>query len=306
MPPRTAHPATPTPPRLEETPHAGRVRDYYDRNTGRFLKWGRDEGTANLHAALWAPGVRTLAQAMAHANELIAREIEFSPRPVARVLDLGCGVGAGLFYQGRRLPQLTALVGVTVSPVQAAAAAAAIPAAAPPGRFRFETADFTALPPERFASDFAYAIESFAHSALPARFFESVARLLPPGGRLAVIDDLLAPEAAAGRVSPSALRLLGRYRENWLLPGLCGREEILGLAGRSGWACVKEVDLTGWLRIGRPRDRLIALAVRLGGRLMERHGYLRMLVGGDAKQRCYRRRLCRYALLVFERREAAP
>jgi cyclopropane fatty-acyl-phospholipid synthase-like methyltransferase len=100
--------------------HIRRVQRYYDANTGRFLKWGRDEGTANLHAALWPAGVRTLAAAMQHSNELIARAIAQSPVPVARVLDLGCGVGAGLFYLGRRLPRLESLVGVTLSPLQEA------------------------------------------------------------------------------------------------------------------------------------------------------------------------------------------
>jgi cyclopropane fatty-acyl-phospholipid synthase-like methyltransferase len=287
----------------DESLHLKQVRSYYDRNTARFLNWGRDEGTANLHAALWPPGVRTLAQAMQVANELAVSAIEGSPRPVARVLDLGCGVGAGLFHLDRRLPRIESLVGVTLSPVQAEIARRAVPAGSPPGRFRFEAASFTALSPARFAADFAIAIESFAHGPDPSRFFACTAGLLPEGGRLLIIDDCLA--GPGERLGPEEARLLARYRENWLLPGLRRPEELRALAARRGLALVAERDLTGWLRLGRPRDRAIALAVRLFGGLMAQHPYGRMLVGGDAKQRCYRRGICRYRLLVFEKRPGA-
>lgn len=37
---------------------------------------------------------------------------------------------------------------------------------------------------------------------------------------------------------------------------------------------------------------------------MERYPYLRSLLGGDAKQTCYREDLIHYRLLVFEKRAA--
>lgn len=281
--------------------HIRRVQSYYDANTARFLKWGRDEGTANLHAALWAEGVGSLAAAMQQANELIAREIEACPIPIERVLDLGCGVGAGIFYLGRRLPGLKSLTGVTLSPVQAALANKGIPAGSPAGKYRFEAESFLALSAGRFTADFAFAIESFTHGPEPELFFEMATRLLPLGGRLAIIDDCLAEWLSEEGLSAADRQLLDRYRRSWLLPGLLRAQDLNLLAGRQGFALIKNEDLTAGLRLGRPRDRAIALVVRLFGRWMGRGDYRRALLGGDAKQKCYLKGLCRYRLLVFEK-----
>jgi hypothetical protein len=150
----------------DEPEHARQVREYYDLNTGRFLRWGKDEGTRNIHAALWPPEVGSLAAAMNHSNEMVAREIEGCPYAVDRVLDL-----------------------------------------------------------------------------------ESVAR-------------------------------------------------------DAGFHLIEQRDLTPHLRLGRPRDRAIALLVRLLGRRMARTAYLRALAGGDAKQQCYREGLIRYLFLMFENQSA--
>jgi cyclopropane fatty-acyl-phospholipid synthase-like methyltransferase len=289
------------------TAHGRQIRQYYDENTGRFLKWGRDEGTANIHAALWPAEVRSLAAAMQHANELVAREIGGCAYPVDRVLDLGCGVGAGLFYLGRRLPQLGSLVGVTLSPVQVERARQGIPANQTE-RFRFEKDCFLELSPERFHVDFAYAIEAFGHCGDPERFFRTQARLLPTGGRLVIIDDCLTDSAYAGSLTPDIERLLERYQRHWLLPGLLRPADMHAVAGASGFTLIKDRDLTPDLRIGRLRDKAIALMVRFCGVWMTRSSYLRSLLGGDAKQKCYREGLIRYRLLVFEKiaHPAAP
>jgi SAM-dependent methyltransferase len=181
-------------------PHLLQVREYYDRNTPRFLRWGADGGTLHLHAALWPPGVASLSAAMHHSTERVAREIDLSPVPVERVLDLGCGVGGSLFYLGRRLPRLCRLTGVSLSPVQIACASARVPAAEK-GRFHFMSGSFLSLPKERFAADFCFAIEAFAHGPDPGRFFAVQAALLPPGGRLVIIDDCLAEAVAKGDFS---------------------------------------------------------------------------------------------------------
>jgi len=281
---------------MERSRHARQVREYYDRNTERFLRWGKDDGTRNLHAALWPPEVGSLAEAMNYANELIAREIEGCPYPVTSVLDLGCGVGGSLFYLGWRLPGVRLFHGISLSPVQVRRARERIPENQQ-DRFHFEEGCFLELPIERLASDAAFAIEAFTHGPDPGRFFAVHARTLPPGGRLIIIDDGLNAAVADG--SPRA-RLLDTYRRNWLLPGLRDFDTLQFLAAAQGFRLVKHQDLTPYLRLGRPRDRAIALLVRLLGRRMERATYLRALAGGDAKQKCYRAGLIRYRLLVFE------
>jgi len=283
----------------DATRHARQVRDYYDRNTGRFLRWGKDEGTLNLHGALWPPGVTSLGAAMHYSNELIAREIEQCPSPVSRVLDLGCGVGGSLFYLGRRLPRVRCFTGISLSPRQINSARQRVPETQK-DRFHFEKGCFLQLPAERFTADFSYSIEAFAHGPDPDIFFGVQARVLPPGGRLAIIDDCLSDEMHTGGLPGRHVRLLGIYRRNWLLPGLRGRTALKSLAEEKGFRLIKDQNLTPYLRLGRPRDKAICVLVRLLGPWMERDTYLRSLLGGDARQKCYREGLIHYRLLVFE------
>jgi SAM-dependent methyltransferase len=280
--------------------HPRQVRAYYDQNTKRFLRWGKDEGTSNIHGALWPPEVRSLGEAMNYANELVAREIERCPYPVTRVLDLGCGVGSTLFYLGRRLPQVRLMLGVSLSPVQIRLARRRIPANQA-HRFLFEEGCFQELPAGRFQADFAYAIEAFTHGPDPDRFFEVQAQMLPPGGRLVIIDDCLTEEVPLAEGSARHVKLLDRYRRNWLLPGLRSVNALRSSAAPRGFRLIRDRNLTPHLRLGRPRDQAITLLVRWTGRLMERNVYLRTLVGGDAKQKCYREGLTAYRLLVFEK-----
>ena len=288
-----------------QLPHARQVKDYYDLNTERFLRWGTDDGTRNLHAALWPPEVGSLGAAMSYSNELVAREVAGCPYAVQRVLDLGCGVGGTLFYLGGRLPRLRLLQGVSLSPVQVAHARRRIPVNQG-GRYYFAEADFLKLPAARFQTDFSYAIEAFTHGPEPGVFFGLQAQVLPPGGRLAIIDDCLSAEVAIGELSARRARLLEIYGRNWLLPGLCGVAALQSIAAGKGFRLIRDRDLTPHLRLGRLRDRVIALLVRLMGGWMERGAYRKALVGGDAKQKCYREGLIDYRLLVFEKQACGP
>ncbi len=284
----------------DETRHARIVQEYYDHNTKRFLRWGKDEGTGNIHGALWPPGVRSLGEAMNYANELVAREIECCPYPVGRVLDLGCGVGGSVFYLGRRLPRVRIFMGISLSPVQVQAARQRIPDDQT-DRFHFEETCFLKLPIGRFQADFSYAIEAFTHGHDPDGFFGVQAKALSLGGRLVIIDDCLSEQANPETLPARHARVLDIYRRNWLLPGLRGFKALKSLAEKRGFRLIKDQNLTPLLRLGRPRDRAIALLVRLFGCQMERHIYLRALAGGDAKQKCYREGLLDYRLLVFEK-----
>ena len=283
------------------TGHLRQVADYYDRNTGRFLRWGKDEGTFNIHGALWPPEVKSLDAAMHCSNELVACEIEQCPYPVDRVLDLGCGVGGSLWYLGRRLPRVQSLTGISLSRLQIDRARQRIPDNQK-HRFHFEVASFLLLPSERFKTDFSYSIEAFAHGPDPDLFFEVQAEVLPPGGRLVIIDDCLSDLGDSAGGSTRQRRLLDTYCRNWLLPGSRGLPALKSGAEEKGFLLIKDQNLTPHLRLGRPRDRAISLLVRWLGPLMERGTYLRSLLGGDAKQKCYGEGLVDYRLLVFENR----
>jgi SAM-dependent methyltransferase len=286
---------------VDGTDHLRQVRKYYEHNTGRFLMWGKGERTFNLHGALWPPEVKSLAEAMHYSDELVAREIERCPYPVNRVLDLGCGVGGSIFYLARRLSRVRSFTGISLSPLQINSARQRIPEAHK-NRIHFEEGCFLQLPADRFKADFSYSIEAFTHGPDPAAFFAVQADVLPPGGRLAIVDDCLSDEI---RSSFRQMRLLDIYRRNWLLPGLRGLTALKSLAEKKGFCLIKNQNLTPYLRLGRPRDRAISLLVKCFGPLMARGTYLRSLLGGNARQKCYRQGLIYYRLLVFEKQAPA-
>jgi SAM-dependent methyltransferase len=287
---------------MNATGHLRQVREYYDRNTDRFLRWGKDEGTFNLHAALWPPEVKSLGEAMNYSNELVAREIEQCPYAVNRVLDLGCGVGGSIYYLDQRLPSIRVFSGISLSPVQIRKARQRVPETRK-SRFHFEAGCFLQLPAERFKADFSYSIEAFSHCPDPAVFFSVQAGVLPPGGRLVIIDDCLSDGFHEGATTARQRRLLDNYRRNWLLPGLRAVSDLKSIAEEKGFRLIKDQNLTPYLRLRRPRDKVISLLVRCLGPLMERHTYLRSLLGGYAKQTCYLEGLIHYRLLVFENRQ---
>jgi SAM-dependent methyltransferase len=217
------------------------------------------------------------------------------------VLDLGCGVGGSLFYLGRRLPWIQSFTGVSLSPVQVACARQNA-SGTQPERFHFEEGDFLHLAPGRFQADFAFSIEAFAHSADPGAFFSALANVLPASGRLVVIDDALCDQPCPERLTGMQRRLLDTYQRHWLLPGLQNRSALGALAAAGGFSLIQDQNLTPYLRLRRPRDQWISLLVRLMGPHMQRNYYLRALLGGDAKQKCYLAGLIHYRLLVFEKR----
>ena len=74
------------------------------------------------------------------------------------------------------------------------------------------------------------------------------------------------------------------------------------LAADAGLVPVASNDLSGLLRLGRPRDRIIHAALPLLRRIGGRSMWAQSLVGGDALQHCHRAGLLQYRLLRFERR----
>ncbi|MCY4662474.1 MAG: methyltransferase domain-containing protein [Acidobacteria bacterium] len=272
-----------------------RVRRYYDRRTARFVARGQGGRVGAIHRAVWGPGAATRDDAFRYVESRIAERMtaEGSGGGTPHVVDLGCGVGASLCYLAKRLPIRG--TGITLSPVQARLARQRIAAAGVADRVVCLEGDYGDLPAAVALADAAYAIESFAHAPAPARFFAEAARLLRPGGLLAVCDDFARPSP-----EPAAQRAIARFRRGWRINTLLDRTALRSLAQAAGFRHLSTTDLTPHLELGRPRDRLVALFVRLFGWLPieDRFGHL---TGGDALQQCLRRGWIGYDLAWFRR-----
>jgi SAM-dependent methyltransferase len=271
------------------------VSDFYERSTRWMLRLGRgSNATGSIHRELWADGVRTTADAVLHANALVAEALPDGAEP--RILDLGCGVGGSLCWMLARRPD-AAGVGLTISPAQVALAAERAAAGGLADRCAFVHGDFTA-PPDLGAFDLAFAIEAFVHSPEPGAFVAAAARLVRPGGRLVLVDDFL----TVGARPPEGDRAVAAFVAGWHARSVSTVHRVASIAAEHGFDLDDDRDLTPWVPVGRPRDRWIALLVRALGWAPIRHPYWSSLVGGDALQTCLRRGWISYRRIVFRRR----
>ena len=280
----------------DTSPHAERVRRYYDSNAALFERLG--QGGASIHRAVWGAGVRTRSQAFHHVDELIlgvlGRAAANSP---PRVVDLGCGVGGSLLYLASRIDLRGE--GITISPVQAARATELIATAGAAARLRCREGNYLALPDDLAGADLAFSIEAFVHSPDPARYFQEAARILRPGGNLIVCDDFLTTRAASA--SPRAARWIEEFREGWRVGSLVTVEQARALAAAHGLTLVEDLDLTPHLELRRPRDRLITLLVALARPFRLSGEYWQSLVGGNGLQLALIGGVINYRFLQFQR-----
>lgn len=296
------------------------VGTYYDSNTRSFLRFGKGR-TRAIHRALRAPGVRTIHEAYHVVEEIILREIrpllDGSEDPPI-VADLGCGVGASIEYltgrlaaEGLRSPRF---VGITLSEVQASLAGESLAAGSPDGAHRVIAGDFTDDAPYReLLGDAllhaAYLIESWNHAPDAAGLLDRIAAHMRPGGLLAICDDIPRDEVfRSDLISQRENRLLGEFRRGWHVKTFLPVSGIIELAGDHGFSHLRCDDLSDWVVLDRPRDRLVRVAAHIA-RIIDRgprDGPFRTpwwdnLRGGDALQQLEKRRRMSYQICFFVR-----
>ena len=278
------------------------VKKYYDNNTGFFLKLGQNANSQNIHSALWAEGVDELSVAINYSNELIFQELSklqsLNKNQTLRVLDLGCGVGSGLFYLANKLTNSTQFYGITISAKQAQIAHDHIRQMQQQHCFIFE-GDFQKLDDRIPMVDIAYAIEAFIHSPDADVFFQQISSKLKPGGKLIIIDDVATHSLA--RYSSKEGFILEEFKKNWMGASLLTEKKIRELAIKHHISLSKNKNLTSYLPLNRPRDIFIRILLKFTKSIFKKNDYFKSLIGGDARQKALLRNLISYQLLIFEK-----
>ncbi|WP_089154655.1 methyltransferase domain-containing protein [Micromonospora sp. NBS 11-29] len=290
-----------SPSSVRATEHVTHVADYYDANTRRFLRFGETSDAAAIHRCVWMPDAATTADAADTVNRLVIDRLRgVVPAGDGHVLDLGCGVGATMVRLATALD--AQVTGVTISPVQADLAARRFEAEGLTQRCRVHCADYARLPAEPHY-DAMVGIESMVHSPSMGDLVTSLAARLRPGGRIVVCDDWMTDR---DRGRPARERCLAQFRAGWRIGSLHTVAEFAAMAETAGLRLVEDLDLTPYLRLGRPRDRVIDLVVNVTGALPGVHGRLvgtpfwANMIGGSALQAGLSRRWIEYHLLVLE------
>ena len=135
----------------------------------------------------------------------------------ARILDMGCGLGATLRSFAHRFPW-THLYGITLVPWQLEQGCQLNKACPEGGCITLITGDYehTTFPSGSF--DGVYALESscYAHGANKSAFLRESYRLLRPGGRIVVADGFLGP----GKLRGPQKHIYRRLCDCWVIDTL--------------------------------------------------------------------------------------
>ena len=265
--------------------------------------------TASFIEPFGGEGVLRREQAFHFVHDLLQARI--ADGGAQRILDLGCGVGASLEYilRGKALSGF----GVTNSAVQAQLARERLG-----DRASIAELDFCSAPLPA-PIDLAFGIESFAQAPDAAAFFENVAKSLAAGGYLVLCDDFLAdfladdapnadaPNADAPNAdAPNADapnddapdadddRWVRELRRGWQASSLLHREAVDALAASHGLELVEDRDLTAFLELDRPRDRVLGLLIALTRPFVSMSARLESHLGGNALRQCLKRGLVAY------------
>jgi len=276
------------------------IRNYYDQNTRLFLAFSGKHKAQNIHRALWTDSVSTLEDALNVSNEMIRAEIESVASIHARVADLGCGVGAGLFYIVPRLKEPTYAIGVTLSSLQAQLAGGSAKEAKLQEKVFFTESDFTCVPLESGSLDAIYSVEAIVHALEPENYFREASRLLRTGGKLILLDDYRASRS----LSFNEEAWLKSFMDGWHVPGVTTIEKTVAFAEKYDLQLVRNDELTSLLRLRNLPD-LLARAIRfVGNHLPIRHAIVPSMLGSMALQQCLFMKVIEYRFLVFTKSES--
>lgn len=273
------------------------VRTYYDENTNLFLKFSGHKQAQNIHRSLWNDNIKTLDEALNFSNSLILKEIESIQPDSAQIADLGCGVGASLFYIYPRLQNPSPALGLTLSPVQARLAQDSAKQLGLQDHIRFAEGDFTSVPLPSQSLDAVYSVEAVCHAVDPEKYFREASRLLRKGGKLILVDDY----QSARTFNKHEQKWLNAYIDGWYVPGVRTVEQVISFANKNGLQLKKNEELTPHLRLRNLPDSLASTLLFLGEKLPIKHAIVPSMLGSMALQQCLHMKVVEYRFLVFEK-----
>ena len=175
---------------------------YYEEAGPDYAAWSPH---FNMHFGFFRWGMNPLKREamLEQMNKEILSRLHLNSEPSehvpARILDLGCGLGATLRSFAQRLPWAD-LHGITLVPWQLEQGRQLNQSCPEAERITLALADYEHTTFSSASFDAVYAIESscYAHGANKSALLRESHRLLRPGGRIVVADGFLGPGKLRG------------------------------------------------------------------------------------------------------------
>ena len=272
-----------------------RIRDFYDQSTGIWLDtWGE-----HMHHGHYGDDGKAVKGNEEAQIDLIEALLDYGGvTAAARILDSGCGVGGSSRYLAQKFD--AEALGFTLSPVQAAAAAAYNRAAGLDDRVTIKAQNVYTLPDDTPSFDLVWSLESAEHMADKQGLFELFYRHLQPGGKLLMITWCTreVPPALMGQDH----RLLQKIYDYYHLPPMVPVSALRDMAARAGFGGIQTDD---WSEAVAPFwGKVIRSAMSwksMRGLLKAGPGTLRGAWAMRYMQAGYRRGLIRFGVLAAEK-----
>jgi len=265
--------------------------------------WGSRRSLA-MHFGYYADGVRSHQKAVRQMNAALAAQVGITESD--RVLDAGCGLGGSSLWLAEHVGGQVTGVNVTAFQVETARRVAE---QRPLGtRARFELADYARTPFTDGAFTVMWALESVVHAESRADVLAEAYRLLAPGGRLILAENVL---RSTPPVTAQDRQTIAPWLDGWAMPSLVTDIEYVDLLQRAGFERIEVIDWTRYVAPSLVRIGRIARAARPFVLPLQRAGLLSRVQQGNAdapraQVEALRLGLWCYLVLTAVRQEGAP
>ena len=147
--------------------------------------WGMDKNM-QLNLGIWNSSTKKLSEALVNLNNEMLTLLQLGKAD--HVLDAGCGVGGTLIHFAKAIGCTG--IGITLTPHQAEKATKNAKKAGVSHLLRFEVMDYTntSFESEQFTA--ITGIESICYAEPKMAFLKEAKRLLKPGGKIALAENL--------------------------------------------------------------------------------------------------------------------
>ncbi len=218
------------------------IKKYYSDTQFEYnLVWNwRSKNTAALHFGYYDEKATNHHRSVIRANEVLAEMGNIQTG--ARIIDAGCGLGHSTLWLAEHFN--ATVTGITIVPRQVETMKKFIEKNDIRG-VDFLEASYFNMPFDDSSVDVVWAIESVCHASDKSAFYKEAYRVLKPGGRLLIGENL----RTARPLETAKEELLKEIFHSWAIPDLDTYEEHKGHAEKAGFRSFENRDVTAHMMI---------------------------------------------------------